>query len=127
MVYDMLTYIWATLFFISSLVTVRQSALLKFYNCNFLSPGLSKFCDSCPVDVSPYMYTHMLAVSFVIVPTSSHNSDSRALNAGGSVAHAFYHLPQSCGKYLNSQATDKTTANNQRTKLISMDTDIYLM
>jgi hypothetical protein len=50
-------------------------------------------------------YTHMSAVSFVTVSTSNHNSDNRALDAGGSVAHAFYHLPQSCEKYVNSQAT----------------------
>jgi len=110
MVYEMLTYIWATLFLVSLLLQYDRVLFLKFYNFNFPSPGLSKFCENCPVDISPCKYTHMSAVSFVIVSTCSHDSDNRALNAGGSVAHAFCYLPQSCEKYVNSQATFKTSS-----------------
>jgi len=89
---------------------MTECFFLRFYNFNFPSPGLSKFCENCPVNLSPCKHTHVLAVSFVIVLTSNHDSDNKALNAGGSVAHAFYHLAQSCGKYVNSQATFKTSS-----------------
>jgi len=103
-------YLGNTVFWFPSCYSITECFFLKFNNFNFPSPGLSKFCENCPVDISPFKYTHILAVSFFILSTSNHDSDNRTLNAGGSVAHAFCHLPQSCEKYVNSQATFKTSS-----------------
>ena len=112
MVCAMLTYIWATLFFSSVLLQYDRVFFffLRFIILIFLHLDSVNF-------VKIFQLTYHLASTptcwppvFFIVLTANHESDNRALDAGGSVAHAFYHLPQPCGKYVNSQATDKTSS-----------------